>query len=610
LNYESLLNTRTGNKWKKIGVKKRAGVAVPLFSLYSRNSTGIGEIPDLRHLIDWCVSVNMSIIQLLPLNDMGYDNAPYNAASTFALDPAYLSFSRLRYRGRNIFREDVKALKEKFPAGKGRVNYKIKEEKLKLLWKIYRGIDYSRSLKFKRFREANAYWLRDYALYKVIKEAVDNRSWEEWDESLKNADEKAKENISKKYKERVLFHYWLQWQLYEQFRAVKQYAESKKFFLMGDLPFLVSRDSADVWANQNYFKLKLVSGAPPDMYFANGQRWGMPPYSWNSIAKEGFTYIKERLKYAENFYDMFRIDHFVGLFRVWTIPVDAPPGQAGLSGSFDPSEEFLWEEHGKKILSVMSEATVMLPCAEDLGTVPECSNRVLEEFGVPGIDVQRWTKTYSDGFEFIKPEKYRMNSIAVVSTHDSSLLSGWWAHEAGTIDEIFFQRLCKNINISGERYKSVKKILFNEEYSGSGRLYWRNEVNNVYILLDILRASYEQAREIVDMYLASYGERRKFARYTGYTGSEFRKATPALIEKSLERINSTASIFSIQLLSEWLSLDSPVLEAMENTPGRINMPGTVGESNWSIISPYSVEKLKRLSINDTIKNINAQHNRI
>lgn len=610
MNYESLLNTRTGSKWKKIGVKKRAGVAVPLFSLYSRSSTGIGEIPDLRHVIDWCALTGMSIIQLLPLNDMGYDNAPYNAASTFALDPIYLSFSRLRYRGRNTFREDVKALKQKFPAGKGRVNYKIKEEKLKLLWKIYRGIDYSRSLKFRRFREKNTYWLRDYAVYKVIKESLDNRSWEEWKEDLRAAGEKVKENIAKKYKERVLFHYWLQWQLYEQFDAVKKYAALKKVFLLGDLPFLVSRDSADVWAKQQYFKLGLVAGAPPDMYFANGQRWGMPPYDWNSIAKDNFTYIRERLKYAESFYDMFRIDHFVGLFRVWTIPAEVSEERGGLTGSFDPPQEFLWEEHGRKILSVMSESTSMLPCAEDLGTVPECSNRVLEEFGVPGIDVQRWVKNYFDGFEFVKPEKYRTNSIATVSTHDSSLLSGWWESEAGTIDEVFFERLCKNINVSGEKYKTVKKILFNEEYSGFGRLYWRNEVNNVYILLDVLQAGYEQAREIVDMYLATFGEKRKFARYTGYTGPDIHKATPALIQKTLEKINSTSSIFSVQLLPEWLSLDSTALENMDSRKSRINFPGTIGENNWTAVSPYPLEKLKRLSINDTIKNINAQYNRI
>jgi len=158
---------------------------------------------------------------------------------------------------------------------------------------------------------------------------------------------------------------------------------------MGDLPFLVSRDSADVWANKNYFKLHLTSGAPPDMYFAMGQKWGMPPYRWEEIEKDKYIYIKEKLKFAANFYNMFRIDHFVGLFRVWTIENNTPEEQASLIGNFDPKNKPLWKKSGEKIIDVMIQNPEMLPCAEDLGTVPDCSNKTLEEYGIPGMDVQR-----------------------------------------------------------------------------------------------------------------------------------------------------------------------------------------------------------------------------
>ncbi len=154
---------------------------------------------------------------------------------------------------------------------------------------------------------------------------------------------------------------------------------------MGDLPFLVSRDSADVWAYKNYFKLTLSSGAPPDMYFSMGQRWGMPPYSWDNIEAGNYSYIRERLLYAENFFDMFRIDHFIGLFRVWTIDLKTPEELKGLYGRFDPEDNYYWEEHGKKILEVINNSTTMLACAEDLGTVPDCSDKVLKEFSVTSI---------------------------------------------------------------------------------------------------------------------------------------------------------------------------------------------------------------------------------
>ena len=161
---------------------------------------------------------------------------------------------------------------------------------------------------------------------------------------------------------------------------------------MGDIPFLVSKNSADVWAYKNYFKLDLSSGAPPDMYFSNGQRWGMPPYNWTNIAADNYAYIRHRLNYAQNFYNMFRIDHFVGLFRIWTIENKTPEEYGGMAGHFDPENENEWEHHGRTILSEMNQSTDMLPCAEDLGTVPVCSDKILKEFGVTGISVQRWEK--------------------------------------------------------------------------------------------------------------------------------------------------------------------------------------------------------------------------
>ena len=610
MNYEYFLTTHTAKIWKGIGTRRRAGVAVPLFSLYSNRSAGIGEIPDIKYLIDWCKKTGMSIIQFLPLNEVGSDFAPYNSISTFALEPMYLCISKLKYLDKEKFKEKISLLKEEYPAGKGKVNYLIKEAKIKLLWEIFKDSDFSGSRNYKKFLSENMSWLKDFALYKLIKTSIDERSWERWKKDLRYRDEKTLQKIRSKNKNKIEFYYWLQWQLHEQFTDIKRYARKNKVLLLGDLPFLVSRDSADVWANQDYFKLELEAGAPPDMYFSKGQRWGMPPYNWNNIARGGFDYIKHRLRYAENFYDMFRIDHFIGLFRVWTIEHSASKNLGGAVGSFDPREEYIWGEHGRKILSVMLEDTNMLPCAEDLGTVPQSSYEVLWKFGVPGVNVQRWTKYWDEGFKFVKPEDYRINSVATVSTHDSSTLPGWWKYEAGTIEAAQFNKFCRRYRIQGKKRRDIKNRLFDVKFSPKGRLLWRDDIGSVHELIEILKMNPDECGEIIGMYYSAYGERDRFWKYIGLKGKAGHKPDPQFIYHSLKTINSTASIFSIQLLSEWLYLKQDILIDNSSETDRINFPGIVNDTNWKLTLPISLEKLIRCKENELIKELNTGSGRI
>lgn len=610
MKYYTLKNTVTSEKWKRIGIKRRAGVTVPLFSVYSKNSVGIGEIPDLRKVIDWCVHTGMSIIQLLPLNEVGNDFAPYNAVSTFALDPVYLSLRKLRKADLKPFLKNLRDLKKHFPKGKGKVNYEIKAEKLKLLRKIFTSVNLNEIKKYQNFVDANIHWLKYYSLFKILTALNDDRNWQEWDLKYKYIAPLTTEKILREHPVEMSFHFWLQWQLYEQLVTIKKYAERMKILIMGDLPFLVSRNSADVWAYKNYFKLSLSAGAPPDMYFSKGQRWGMPPYNWDNIAADNYAYIIQRLKYADSFYDMFRIDHFVGLFRVWTIDLKTPEEFGGLHGRFDPEDKNTWEEHGRNILSVMNENSSMLPCAEDLGTVPQCSGKVLKEFGVPGINVLRWEKKWNDNFEFFPAEEYRINSAATVSTHDSSTLPAWWKYEAETIDSLSFEEICKQLKMSPERYNHVLNLAFDLSDSKNGRLRWNKEVSNVFVLLNLLDLNYDKAKEIISMYLTSFGERMKFLKYIGLNAGEERIHPVNLIQKSLEKTSSAASVFCIQLLMEYLYLDKNILEKYSGWEDRINFPGTVGNKNWSFVIPVSLEELMQLDVNEKIKAINQNSGRI
>ncbi|MBV6477396.1 MAG: hypothetical protein HGGPFJEG_00135 [Ignavibacteria bacterium] len=593
----------------KTGVSRRAGVVVPLFSIRSKRSTGTGEIPDLRYVIDWLNQTGMSILQLLPLNELSYDNSPYNAISTFALEPMYLCLSKLKDTSASQFRKEISDAKKIYSPVNGKTNYGIRNAKMSLLKKIFNSCDLTENRSFEKYISENFHWLKYYCIYKILCSLNPGKSWHDWDLKYKYIIPAIAEKILHEYKHEVKFYSWIQWQLYEQMKSLKRYAKKKQVLLMGDIPFLVSRNSSDVWAYKNYFKLSLSSGAPPDMYFSKGQKWGMPPYNWENIVADNYGYIKRRLKYAENFYDLFRIDHFVGLFRVWTIKLDTSKESGGLIGKFDPEEMHDWEDHAKKIIDVMLESTSMMPCAEDLGTVPEVSGKVLREYGITGINVQRWEKKFSNKIEFIDPEKYRVNSVATVSTHDSSPLTIWFEDEAGTIDKYLFQSLCEKIGIKGEKYKQVLSKLFENDSSEQNRFRWKKNLKGVFEVLNIVNPDKNSAGELINMFLNSFREKEIFLEYIGITNLKKSKADHEFVLKSLEKISASNSVFCINLITEYLFLDIDILKKYSTKDYRINIPGIVSENNWTQTLPVMLEELGNMKINSLLKKINMQAQR-
>ena len=599
--YEFFLDSRLGEKWKRLGLRRRAGVLTPLFSIYSSKSCGIGEFPDLELLADWCVETGLSIIQLLPMNDVGTAFRPYDADSTFALEPVYIRLDAVEGVDPVPFKARIAALKKEFPVGRGHVDYGIKAAKLAVLRDMYASPGAARSATLARFAKDNRYWLQDYALYRVLKESHGENSWETWPYELRSRDPRSLAAFRKEHRAEIAFQEWLQWQLSLQFRAAKRAIEKRGVLVLGDIPFLVARDSADVWAHQDYFKLELISGAPPDAFFARGQRWGMPPYNWERIAQDGHAYLKEKLKSAEGYYDLFRIDHVVGVFRLWTIGMTEPPENGGLNGAFDPADESRWEGHGRALLEVMADASRMLPCAEDLGVVPACSYRVLHEFGIPGIEVERWTRHWGDSYEFKRPSDFRANAIAMLSTHDTTSLGAWWTVEAGTADEELFKRKCAERHID---YGRAAERLF--ETPLHGRLRWKPGIG-VHDLFDALGIPQEHGQDFLDIFRTSADEREKFMIFLGMDGAPPPEMTPGLAARALQRTSETSSVFAIQTLQDWLSLD-PKFDAAD-WEFRINFPGTVSGRNWTLTMPYPLEKMMRMAINRTVQKINADTGR-
>jgi 4-alpha-glucanotransferase len=355
---------------------------------------------------------------------------------------------------------------------------------------------------------------------------------------------------------------------------------------MGDLPILISRDSADVWSHPGYFKLDFSAGAPPDMYCSKGQRWGMPTYNWDGIAADKYIYFKKKLQYAENFYDILRIDHVVGLFRIWSIPYGESAENEGLNGSFDPSDENVWSDHSRQILSVMTDNTKMLLCAEDLGMIPKACPEMLKEFGIPGNEVQRWVKDWSVTHDFLAPKEYRAISVAMLSTHDTTNWAAWWENEAGTVDGALFSRKCHERGINFER---VKGDLFDPEKSRHGRLRWQDTISTKEIYVGILGKREEELMDFLDMYENTYAEKEKLWAQFKLKGAMREKCDAQIIGRALNATLSSSSVFSIELIVDYLYL----ADAFGSDPykHRINVPGTIAKTNWSLTIPFSLEEL-------------------
>ena len=394
--------------WKLVGKKPHHGIAIPLSSLHSKQSSGIGEFLDLIPLIDFCKKIHFDTIQLLPINDTGNDQSPYNALSSCALDPVYLSLSALPNAG--ALREELPSFQEFNLLTRVKI-LEVKQKKTAWLYRYFQQTfpTLSSTKPYLDFVQKHSHWLEPYAQFKCLKAQHQGTHWKHWPKT---------EGV-------VLdtdFHYFLQFFCFDQMKRARAYASQNGCFLKGDIPILISPDSADVWSQQNLFRFDFVAGSPPDYYNRLGQKWGFPLCNWEAMRKDRFAWWRQRLATAGELYHLYRIDHVVGFFRIWAIPEDKEPTQ----GHFIPQDPHLWESLGREILEMMLDASPLLPIAEDLGTIPNEVPRVLKELGICGTKVIRWQRKWHDGKEFIPLQEYEPLSLTTISTPDSDTLQMWW----------------------------------------------------------------------------------------------------------------------------------------------------------------------------------------
>lgn len=403
---------------------RHAGALVPLFSIPSRRSWGIGEIPDLVPFGRWLDSAGMRFVQLLPVNEMQEgQSSPYSALSAMAIDPIFISLLDLpELEGDRLLPDEQKQIEHARDATT--IQYAsvraAKRTALDRAFAVYErhecGSGHPRERAFRLFQDQQAWWLDDYALFRVLHEHHHGRHWQDWDPPVRDREPGALADVKVRFARSILYYSWLQWVAHEQWQRVRREAP---IAIIGDFPFVASGHSADVWSRQHEFRLDVSVGVPPDAFSDTGQDWKLPLYRWDVIARGNDEWLRMRARRCAELYDGFRIDHLVGFYRTFYRTPD------GLQ-FFDPAEQAAQQAQGERLLRAFADAGVKL-IAEDLGLVPDFVRESMAALGVPGLKVLRWERDWeSDDQPFLDPAAYPSLSVAISGTHDTETLADWW----------------------------------------------------------------------------------------------------------------------------------------------------------------------------------------
>lgn len=396
---------------------RTSGILMPIFSLASKG--GIGTFgKEAYRFVDFLEKAKQTWWQILPLNPTNYGDSPYQSFSSYAGNPYFID--------PELLIEDGLLTKEEF------LSFDFGKEGSSIDYgKLYRNRNAMLKLAFSRFKEdgdyegfcnKNAFWLKDYALFMAIKNANDDISWENWEESLKLRDKKAIEKAEKEHTQNIKFHCFVQYVFSKQWQALKSYANQKGIKIIGDIPIYVAYDSADVWSQPWQFQLdkelkpKAVAGCPPDAFSEDGQLWGNPLYDWKLMKSEGFAWWKRRIKYVLSLYDCVRIDHFRGFESYYSIPYGDKTAANGkwVKGPDIALFKALEEELGSDLPII----------AEDLGFLTPAVLKMLKKTGYPGMKVLQFAFDTENESEYL-PHNYQSNCVVYTGTHDNDTILGW-----------------------------------------------------------------------------------------------------------------------------------------------------------------------------------------
>jgi 4-alpha-glucanotransferase len=414
--------------------RRRAGVLIPLFSIRTGSGWGLGEIPDLVAMARWSNQAGIRVVQMLPVCAVsGGETSPYSASTAFAIDPVYLGLDAcedfVATGGRDALSDEDRQLLDEVASAPTVPWNRLRPLKERAMRRAFahfashggkpRG---KRARELLEFRKENRHWLEDWALFAALHRQYD-KHWRDWPKELADRKPAALEKAQTTHAEEIAFITWQQWQLDVQWRQARAQAQSLGVELMGDLPFVVAEDSADVWKHRDLFRPGMRVGAPPDALCAEGQDWGLPLFDWKAMEQTDFAWMRERAERAGRLFGLYRVDHVIGMYRTYYRSAD------GRKSGFTPSDEDAQIRLGETLLTMMNTYGEVI--AEDLGMVPEFLRPSLARLGLPGYRVLRWEKDdlWRDGRMqpfYRDPAQWPAISVATSGTHDTTTQAEWY----------------------------------------------------------------------------------------------------------------------------------------------------------------------------------------
>ena len=571
-----------------------AGVAVPVFSLRSEQSFGVGEFADLQLLGDWCAKTGLRMIQILPVNDTSMsmtwaDSYPYNTVSSFALHPLYLRLSDVGYLRGEGDRAEMEALKAELNALPEMDYERVVNAKIKYLRKMYEqlGARCMDSKSFRDFEKQNRAWLMPYAVFSVLRDKYKTADFTKWATFSKFIEKRCAAFAERNEKE-VGFYYYMQYHLDRQLRKVRDYLHSKGVVLKGDIPIGVSRTSVDVWQNPELFVTTSSAGAPPDDFSAEGQNWGFPIYNWAKMAEDDYAWWRARFAKMADYFDVYRIDHILGFFRIWAVPEGA---KSALLGAFSPSlpysasdircEGFDFEVKRDVTTDLSDDNALWLVCGE--GYVPRISPFATERFKALSKLQQEAFIRLHDNFYYRRHNAFwgmtGAERLAKLTSSTSMLACG---EDLGMIPACVPQVMGEEQILSLEIERMPKE--YGVAYGDTSR----------YPYLSVCSTSTHDMSPLRLWWRDEAKREKYYNEVLGLEGDAPEEATAELCEKIVVRHLASPSMLAVLPLQDWLSL-SAELRSDDIERERINVPSNP-HHYWRYRMHLPLEEL--LSAND------------
>jgi len=384
---------------------------------------GIGSLgAEAYAFVDFLAGAGQSIWQILPLGPTGYGDSPYSALSAFAGNPLLICLERLVEAG-DLDTGDIAGTA--IPDGAVSFGF-VHGFKGRLLQKAARRFRKTSSTErrtaFAEFCVRQAWWLNDYTIYRALRQHFEGRAWNSWPVEIRHREDEALRYWGEQLADAIDDEKYAQFVFFEQWFALKDYANSRGVRIFGDIPIFVALDSADVWANPHFFHLDSeghptqVAGVPPDYFSATGQRWGNPLYRWDRLAADGFSWWLARFSWNLTQTDLVRIDHFRGFEACWVIPAEE---KTAINGR--------WESvPGADLFQALTDALGKAPIvAEDLGVITPEVEALRDRFGFPGMKILQFAFDAGAGNPYL-PHNFLRNCVVYSGTHDNDTTVGWW----------------------------------------------------------------------------------------------------------------------------------------------------------------------------------------